>query len=219
MLLPTLIGTLAISFPTAADVVIVRHFFEPQEAGLYTAASILGRVVLFLPLAVSMVLFPKITHEWTLGNSGLGFLYRGLGITALLSGFVTLGLILFPRIAITSFLGDQYAGGQDLVPTYAAAMFLFSLAVVFLFYNLATAQTAYLYFLLVPHIGLELALLYAFHGSLNQVIMVLLSMNPFLVLASLVFNFATSRHRSGTGSMVASSAKEKASELAGGGPS
>ena len=97
--------------------------------------------------------------------------------------------------------------------------FLFSLAVVFLFYNLATAQTAYLYFLLVPHIGLELALLYAFHGSLNQVIMVLLSMNAFLVLASLVFNLATSRHRSGTGSMVASSAKEKASELAGGGPS
>ena len=190
VLMPTMIGSLAISFPTAADVVIVRHFFEPQEAGLYTAAAILGRVVLFLPMAVSMVLFPKITRDWTLGNSGRALLYRGLGLTALLSGIVTLGFILFPRIAITTFLGEQYTDGQDLVPTYAAAMFLFSLAVVFLYYNLATAQMAYLYFLLLPHIVLELALLYMFHSSLNQMILVLLSINASLVFSSTVYTMA-----------------------------
>lgn len=87
---------MAILIPTSADVVIVRHFFSPFDAGLYTAASILGRIVLFLPMAVSLVLFPKFVHNWTLGDSSRGLLYRGLGLTALLSGAVCSVFALLP---------------------------------------------------------------------------------------------------------------------------
>ena len=182
-----MIGSLAIFIPTSADVVIVRHFFSPVDAGLYTAASILGRIVLFLPMAVSLVLFPKIVHHWALGNSTSGLLYRGLGLTALLSGAVSLVFILLPKFTLNVALGGDYDGAEDLVPLYAGAMFLFSLAVVFLYYHLATGQTAYLYLLLLPHIVLELALIYVLNQSLTQVILVLLSVNASLAFSSWAF--------------------------------
>ena len=187
LLVPTVIGSLAIFIPTSADVIIVRHFFSPVDAGLYTAASILGRIVLFLPMAVSLVLFPKIVHHWALGSSTRGLLYRGLGLTALLSGGVTLVFIFLPKFTLNVALGGDYDGAEDLVPLYAGAMFLFSLAVVFLYYHLATGQTSYLYLLLLPHIVLELALIYVLHQSLTQVILVLLGVNASLAVSSLVF--------------------------------
>lgn len=185
--LPTLAGTLAIAFPGSFDVVIVRHFFPAQEAGHYAGAALLGRVVLFLPLAVSVVLFPKYARASALGNSGRWLLYRGLGITAVISGVAALGLALLPGLALSLLLGDQYVAARSLVPLYVSAMFLFSLVVVFVYYHLATKQFSYIYFLLLPHIALGAGLIYIFHGSLSRVILVLLVVNACLVATSILF--------------------------------
>lgn len=191
VLTPALIGTVAFALPGSADVVIVRHFFSAGEAGLYTGASVLGRVVLFLPMAVSTVLFPKIARDWALGNTGRGLLYRGLGLTTLLSGGVCLAFVLLPGLALSLFFGNEYMGAQGLVPLYAAAMFLFSLSIVFLHYHLATGQTAYFYLLLLPHLVLEVALIYIFHQSLTHVLLALLSVNISLAILSQAFTQVT----------------------------
>lgn len=184
ILIPTTIGALAINLPTSADVVIVRHFFPAAEAGLYAGATVLGRVVLFLPMAISIVLFPKIASESALGHSGRGLLYKGLAVTALMSGGVCLALVIFPSLALAMLLGGEYASAQNLVPIYSAAMFFMSLAVVYLYYYLAVGRKAYLYILLLPHLALELGLIYVFHQSLTQVVLILLTVNISLAVSS-----------------------------------
>ena len=181
ILVPTTIGALAINLQTSADVVIVRNLFSASESGLYAGVSVLGRAVIFLPMSVSIVLFPKFASEMALLIKG-----RRAG-TFVLSGVTCALLVVFPKLALTSFLGGGYADGASLVPLYAAAMFLFSLSVVFLYYHLAAERRAYLYLLLLPHLAAELGLIYVFHQSLTQVVLVLLFVNLSLVTVSAVY--------------------------------
>ncbi len=190
VLAPILIGTVAMNFVTSADVVIVRHLLPSVDAGLYAGAATLGRIVLFLSGAISLVLFPKMSYHWSMGRSPRGLLYKGLGVTALLSGAATLGFVLFPGLALTVLLGSEYAGAREVVPVYAAAMFSFALTTVFLYYHLATGRTSYLYVLL-PHILAPLALVYTFHDSLTQVAWVVLGANVSLLASSFLFTRVT----------------------------
>lgn len=186
-LLPAVMGTMAISFPGSVDLFLVRHFFPPQEAGWYAGVSILGKMVLFMPVAITTVLFPRFAQSWARGGSARDLLYKGLGLTALVSGGVSLGFALLPGLALSLLLGEEYAGAMSFVPLYVLAMFLFSLTVVFIYYHLATARSTYFYLLLLPHFLSAVALVYVWHASVMQVLAVLLGVNASLLASSLAF--------------------------------
>lgn len=183
VLLPAAIGTLAVMFPGSVDVFLVRHFFAPEEAGLYTGASVLGRIILFLPGAVSTVLFPKIAENEVQGKPHRGLLYKGLALTTLISGGACLFFVIFPGFSLSVLLGTEYAGAENLVPLYSVAMFMFSLSVVFIYYHLAVGQTAY-FFVLLLHMAMWIALPYAFRESPIQVLLTLLGINVSLLAVS-----------------------------------
>ena len=46
---------------TNMDLILVKHFFTDQEAGYYSIAQMVGKIILFLPHPVVMVMFPKVT--------------------------------------------------------------------------------------------------------------------------------------------------------------
>ena len=186
---PAVIGTIAIGLPGSADLFLVRHFFPPDQAGLYAGASILGKVVLILPMAVSTVLLPRFTHDRTLANTSLRLLYRGVLLTAIISGVTCMGFVLLPRIALSILLGPDYTNAANLVPLYAITMFLFSLSVVFIHYNFAAGQMTYFYFILLPHLTLQILLVYAFHQTLSQVLIILLAAHISLLLCSYLFTW------------------------------
>ena len=189
LLLPTLFAFLAISVPASADVLAVRHLFSAHDAGLYGAVALLGRIVLFLPLAVSLVLFPRMAREVSEGGSGRRHLFAGLAITSILSGSAALIFFLAPGSALDSMLGGKYSEASGLLPTYAGAMFLFALAVVFVYYHLARGNRSYVYLVLIPHIALQAALPYLFHDSLSQVTWLVAATNLSLVVSSAIFTF------------------------------
>lgn len=187
LLLPTLLAFLAISVPASADVLAVRHLFSAHDAGLYGGVALMGRIVLFLPLAVSLVLFPRVAREVSEGGSGRRHLVAGLVITSLLSGGAAFIFVVAPRAALDAMLGSNYSGASGLLPIYAGAMFLFSLAVVFVYHHLARGRASYVYLVLIPHIALQATLPYIFHDSLSQVVWLVAATNLSLVVCSGIF--------------------------------
>ena len=55
----TVLTVLTVGFPTVGDVVIVRHVYEPEQAGLYAGVALVGRCVLFTSVAINVVLYPR----------------------------------------------------------------------------------------------------------------------------------------------------------------
>ena len=51
--------TLAGALIGSADVILVKHFFDPDQAGIYSAASLAGKVLLYFVGFVPTVLFRR----------------------------------------------------------------------------------------------------------------------------------------------------------------
>ena len=55
----TLVGLLSFAVLVNMDAILVKSFFDPETAGNYGVVVTLGKMNLFIPLALGMVLFPK----------------------------------------------------------------------------------------------------------------------------------------------------------------
>jgi len=62
------LGMLAITCLTIDDLVAAKATFSAHEAGLYGADSLIGRVVLYLPLAIVTVLLPQVAAGVSAGQ-------------------------------------------------------------------------------------------------------------------------------------------------------
>jgi O-antigen/teichoic acid export membrane protein len=180
VLFPASVLAVFLALPSNVDIMLVKHYFPGSEAGAYTAVATLGKVVYFLPLAVSFVLLPRATEAGTLGRDTRPLLFKYAGLVLFLSGLVALLYWLFPGI-LTLFFGNAYAGARSLVSLYAAAMLLFSLNIVLMHYCLALRQLRLM--LLVDLITLAEVLAIVFqHETLARVIWILFFGN-FIILA------------------------------------
>jgi O-antigen/teichoic acid export membrane protein len=185
VLFPTLVLAVFLALPSNIDVMLVKHYFPGTEAGMYAAMATLGKVVYFLPMAVSFVLLPRATEACALGRDARPLLLRCLGLVLFLSGAVVLVYWFCPDI-LTMMFGDSYAGALSMVSLYALAMLLFSLNVVLMHYSLAIRQMRLM--LLVDLITLAEVLAIVFqHDTLTRVIWIIFYGNLVILTIGLPY--------------------------------
>jgi O-antigen/teichoic acid export membrane protein len=170
---PALVLGIFMALPTSGDVMIVNYFFGGYEAGLYSAIATLGKVVIFLPIAVSFVLLPKVSERHNSNEDTRGLLKRALVAVMLLSGVVVLICVFFPQFVIQIFFGEAYLSATGLVWLYVTAMLLCSLNIVTIHYSLAIRKN---WLLIAADVatGIEAAIIYLRHQSLAEVMWILL---------------------------------------------
>ncbi len=126
----TLLGLAAFGVLTNLDALFVKHFFSPQIAGNYGPVVTLSKVSLFLPWAIGIVLFPKVTRRQAAGKDPrpilllalAGALVPGLGITAIY--FLSPGALV--RIVFTGAYSDPgiVLGLASLAASLYAGLFI-----------------------------------------------------------------------------------------------
>ena len=119
------------------DVILVKHYLSPLEAGNYSAISVLGKIALFAPGAVGMVVFPKAAEKHEKGEKHLHILLKGLALVFLISGGVVLAYALFPKFIITFIYGKKYLSVAPYLWRYALAMTFFAMTGVTINYMLS----------------------------------------------------------------------------------
>lgn len=185
--IPVMIAMLSISIPSNLDVILVKNFFSPAEAGLYTSVSVLGKIVFFFSAAVGSVMFPMIIEKLTGKEDTKRLLKKSIIYTGALSGCLVLIYILYPRIVVNIF-GDKYFNAIDLVAPYGMAMFLVAIIAILINYHLAIKNIRYI-IMLAGFTIIEVALLMIFHSSMADMINVLLIANFVFLAVSLIYTF------------------------------
>jgi O-antigen/teichoic acid export membrane protein len=122
----------------SVDLLLVRHYHPGAVSGRYAAASLLGRAVLFLPAAVSIVVYPRFAARPGSPESRR-LLLGSVGIVGALGGVVSLGVLVFPDLVATLF-GRDYLGVGSVGPILTFAMTAFGLVSLLLYYGLAAAR-------------------------------------------------------------------------------
>lgn len=187
---PMVLGLAVISLPTSLDLVMVRHSFSAEESGLYAAATVLGKIVLFASLYVAVLAFPKFIRVAASGQSPRGLLILSVGAVVVLSGTASLVFTVAPGLSLTLLLGDGYTEASQLVRFYAVALALFAIAALSLNYSFAIGRgLAHLLWLFLPHMAVQFGSI-PFMDDVANVGLIMLATNGSLAATSLLFALA-----------------------------
>ena len=169
------------------DIVVVKHFFPSELAGIYAAVAMVGRVVFAFSWAVVSSMFPIVAETRSRKQRDD---YDVLGTSMLLVLAICLtfvvGLSLAPSEIWTWLFGNHFvtAGGgsfSSLLVLYAASTGIYALSVVVISYEMSRkiANTGWIQLVISSAV---IAGIYAFHTSLAQVIWVQIVMMVVLLL-------------------------------------
>lgn len=171
-----------------SDILLVKHYFSNDEAGLYSSLALIGRVVYFVAWMFVMLLLPKVIQLKKEGKNTQPILMQYVLYIALLSTVIVVGTYVFPETIVQLMFGDKYITIAPLLWKYALATSVFAIANIFAYYFLSIDK----YFPVVVSaiLGLaQIALIVLFHDSLEQVVEMQIIAMLFLLFFQLCFFF------------------------------
>jgi len=176
-----------------SDILLVKHYFDGYEAGLYASLALIGRIVYFVAWMFVMLLLPTVVQLKKEGKETAPILFKYVGYIAAIATAIVIGCALFPETAITLLFGDSYLAMAPLLWKYALATGLFAISNIFAYYYLSLDK-----FVPVVISGvfgmLQMGLVIFFHDSLEQVVhMQIVAMVLLLVVQLFFFVLNTKR--------------------------
>jgi len=170
--LPVLLANTAFVVMTQVDMILVKYYFTEQDAGLYAAASILGKAVMYLPSSIAIALFPMVAENHADGKSSAHLLIQAVGITVLLCGTGAFFYYFFGDFIITTLYGAAYQEAGEILKYYGFAILPMALVMVAEYFLIAMGQVlfAYLFAIVAP---LQLLAIYLYHETLLQIVTIL----------------------------------------------
>lgn len=152
------------------DILLVKHFFPAEPAGIYAAIAQIGRLLYFVCwFGIVNAMFPVAASRQDQKKS------EALGLPMLLvfaiSCVFVLGAALFPHFIMGLIFGSKFINIGSLLALYATATALYSLSVVLIAYEMSRriANTGWLQLLISGALFLVIGF---FHQTLHEVIMV-----------------------------------------------
>ncbi len=191
---PVFLSTTMVMALGNLDIVLVKHYCSPEEAGLYSIAAILGRIALFLPGVLIVVLFPEASKAQATGKEDSRILWVSLAMTAFLGGCVALVCAVWPEQIIVLLFGAKYQAGAELLKVISLAMAMLAVANVIFIYSLARSQFQFLWPLAMG-VGMMLLLIFNFHDSALTIAKMVLYSIGLILAGTLAWYFLSSRRR------------------------
>ena len=180
--MPVLLANIAFAVMTQIDMVLVKHYFSEQDAGLYAAASILGKAVMYLPGGIAMALFPMVAENHASGKSSANLIFQAVGMTASLSLIGALFYYFFADSIIVLLYGADYKEAAHVLKYFGFAIIPMALIMVAEHFLIAMGRVlfAYLFMIVAP---LQLIAIYYYHDTLLDIVTVLFVSGIILVVS------------------------------------
>lgn len=185
---PVFVTYLCMTAYYSVDIILVKHFFSSVQAGLYSGLAILGKIVLFASMAIVGVMFPVVAGRRQKGQEHKHYLGYSLVLVFAVSGAIVLAYFVAPSLVIKILFGAKYVRVGPYLGAFGIAMLLLALATVFVNYYLAIHRTSFVYFL-TGVVLLQAALIWLFHSSIAQVVLMMILTMLVLIVGLIVYYF------------------------------
>lgn len=168
--IPTTIAVLGLTSFISMDVILVRHFFNSEQAGLYAGLSLVGRVIFYFTGPIPMVMFPLIIKRHALGKNFNNLFYLAILLVLLPSFSIMVFYFFFPGFVVNLFLGGK--NYLQIVPYIGLIGFfitIFNILNVCVNFFLSLKKTNIAWVVAVGAI-MQIILISLFHQSFYQII-------------------------------------------------
>jgi O-antigen/teichoic acid export membrane protein len=167
------------------DILMVKHYFAPDAAGIYAAVALVGRLLYFATWSVTSAMFP-VSAGSTAESGGYRVLAVPLLFVAGLSTVFVIFLSSFPGLVIRTLFGNDFhrvgAGVEQLLAMNAIATAIYAVCVVLITYEMSRriANTGWLQLVVSLLVVFAVSLV---HQSLMQVIVIQQVLRVLLLVA------------------------------------
>jgi len=187
-----LISTIIFSLISYTDIILVKHFFSSSDTGFYSAAAQIGRIILFFPGAVGVVIFPRLSEKYTKKENINITFFKGSAIIALISVGFLIVYYFFPEFLMNLIYGSKYLAASGLIFRYGIFMTFISLVTLQIFYFISIGRYWYLiysFFILIE----QIAVIWLYHNNLGLILLILIINSFVLFLLNLILIIFYSR--------------------------
>lgn len=181
-------GISLITFLTL-DVVLVKHFLTPMEAGQYGLLSLLGKMTYFLGSLFGPFMIPLVSHnEGAKKDSKKTFIFLFV-ITFIFSAISFILLGIFGGFFATLIFGIKAKAIISLLSPYILSMALFTISQPIVSYF--QAKEAYSFAIIGFIVAIfQIGLTILFHKDLSQIVYVMLSTSAINLLCIILLSYS-----------------------------
>jgi O-antigen/teichoic acid export membrane protein len=168
---PVLLISSGIAVLNNADIIMVKHFFTPYDAGIYAGVVTMSKVFLFGASIVQVVMFPQIAHLHACnGNVTQRFgKFLALQLVFILGGLACFAV--FPQVINSVMFGGKFAESVTYLPLFSVFVALYVMITFLAMFLLAVNKTRS-FLIILPACMLQYALITVAHADITSVIRV-----------------------------------------------
>lgn len=142
---PVIVSSVAFAFLSNVDLIMVKHYMSPYDAGLYASAAVLGKTLLYLPSSFALAVFPMVSEAEMRNGDPDGIFDKALASTALICAAGVILFAVMPEALLSFLFGQRFLPAAGLLKYYGAAMSAMAILSVTISYNLARRRTGFIY--------------------------------------------------------------------------
>lgn len=176
----------------SSDVILVKHFFNPVEAGLYGGLSLVGKVIFYFTLPIPAVMFPLLVKKHTNSESYDKLFILALIIVIIPSILITIFYYLMPQFTINIFLGQGYSEISKYLALFGVFLTIYSINNVFMMFYLSIKKYLPSLFIAVFAL-LQLILIFIYHEDFYQIIYISIITSVLLLICFLLYYLLISK--------------------------
>ncbi|MDP2989272.1 MAG: hypothetical protein Q8O57_01740, partial [Kiritimatiellota bacterium] len=182
----TLVMLACFSFLMNADMLIVKHYFSPDQSGFYARAATIGRIIIFLPMPITGALFPKTVSDGASSAQHNRLLWKALFYTAIIIIPGALVCTLFPQLPLGIVYHDWQPDAAMCRLVRCTIWAMSPLGLAFIIMNFELSQNRFRIILpLILCVAGYLAGVSIWHASVLQVVTVLAIVSVLALLTLL----------------------------------
>ncbi|OGD62080.1 hypothetical protein A2215_00525 [Candidatus Berkelbacteria bacterium RIFOXYA2_FULL_43_10] len=191
---PTLLASILLAVSINLDIILVKHYFPAEEAGLYAAVSTIGKIILYATGPIVSVMFPMISEQTAKKEKHYKIFLLSLTMT-LVGALIILGIyVIAPGKVISILYGGTYASLYYLLPQVGVAVLFYALINLICNYFLAVKNFLFAWFFAIIILA-QIIIVALWHPSIEAVVRVFITTNGVLALLLLGYYIYVKREQ------------------------
>lgn len=183
---PVLLSTLGMTAFFNMDVILVKHFFDATQAGIYASLTIFGKIIFFAASPIVIVVFPMIIERKEKNIPYASLFYFGLFSVAILSSAIVGMYMFLGEFVIRILFGESFVNASQYLGQYGVFMAFVTMVNYLMTVCLAINKTFAGFLVFLGSIVHSVVIMF-FHASLYEVIVGISFVSGILTLVLLLY--------------------------------
>ncbi len=184
--IPVFFASLCTNSFFTTDMLLVKHFFDPHDAGIYASISTLGKIIFFGAGPVSSVMFPMISKRHSQGLEYKKIFLMSLFLTTFISLTILSFYFFYPQLSIKLLYGQRYLEASSNLFPFGVFMTIFTVNSLLMNFFLSKSDTFVVSFAVIFSL-FQVVGIWFYHATINSVIKVSIISALLFLLSLLIY--------------------------------